>query len=289
MQIKSLELRARAVVEGLFSGLHRSPYHGFSVEFTEYRQYSSGDDLRYLDWKLYARSDRYYIKRFEDETNLRCHLLVDNSRSMSFGTLGHSKEDYAKTLAATLSYFLTQQRDAVGLLRFSEQVDEFLPARYRQGHFRRLVISLEQTPSGSSSGVIAALEEAAERIRKRGLFLVLSDFLTNVDELQSRLGFLRAGGNEVAVFQILDPGEVDFPFDSPAMFYDVETGQELYIDPQQARQQYQRRLTQHLENVDRICLGLGVDHFQIQTDQPLEMALLHFLQTRTRVTQTRRT
>lgn len=288
MQIRSLELRAKSVVEGFFTGLHRSPYHGFSVEFTEYRQYTPGDDLRYLDWKLFARSDRYYIKRFEDETNLRCHLLVDNSQSMSFGSLGYTKADYAKTLAATFAYFLTTQRDAVGMIRFSEEVDEFIPARYRVGQLRRVLVSLEHTTSGASTGIIRALEEAAERIRKRGLFVVLSDFLTDVDELRSRLGYLRAGGNEVSIFQILDPAEVTFDFGEPTLFLDAETGRELYIDPQAARAEYQRRLNEHLDRVSEICDQLGVSITRLTTDIPLERALFDFLQTRLRVTQTRR-
>lgn len=288
MQIQSLELRAKAVVEGFFNGIHRSPYHGFSVEFTEYRQYSPGDDLRYLDWKLFARTDRYYIKRFEDETNLRCHLIVDNSRSMSFGQVGYSKEDYAKTLAATLAYFLITQRDAVGLLRFSEGVDEFIPARYRQGQLRRLLTSLENISTGTSSGIIAALEEAAERVRKRGMFVVVSDFLTDVDALQSRLGYLRAGGNEVAVFQVLDPTEVSFEFNEPALFLDAETGREVYVDPKQAREKYQARLNEHLARVEQICQQLGIHISRLTTDQPLELALLDFLEIRMRVTQTRR-
>lgn len=288
MQIQSLELRAKSVVEGFFTGLHRSPFQGFSVEFTEYRQYSPGDDLRYLDWKLFARSDRYYIKRFEDETNLRCHILIDNSQSMSFGTLPYTKADYAKTLAATLCYFLTTQRDAVGLLRFSDGVDEFIPARYRVGQLRRILVSLERTPEGTASGIIKALEETAERVRKRGMFVVLSDFLTDVDELQSRLGYLRSGGNEVVVFQLFDPAEITFDFKEPALFYDVESQRELYIDPQQARAEYQRRMNEHLGNVSAMCQQLGIHFAQLRTDQPIEMALVDFLQTRQRVTPTRR-
>ena len=142
MQVKSLELRAKSVVEGFLSGMHRSPYHGFSVEFTEYRQYTPGDDLRYLDWKLFARSDRYFVKRFEDETNLRCYIVADLSRSMGFGSLEYTKADYAKTCAATLAYFLTTQRDGVGLLTFDQKVDELLPARHRPGHFQRLLAAL---------------------------------------------------------------------------------------------------------------------------------------------------
>src|SRR6266496_2498866 len=158
MSIRNLELRAKVVVEGFWNGLHRSPYHGFSVEFTEYRQYSPGDDPRYLDWRLYARSDRYYIKKFEDETNLRCQLLVDNSRSMTYGSLDYSKAQYANTLAATLAYFLYLQGDAVGLLTFDEKIREYLPARHRTGHLRHLMLRLEQPAGGSATDLTAPLE-----------------------------------------------------------------------------------------------------------------------------------
>jgi len=287
MQIKSLELRAKAVVEGFFNGLHRSPYHGFSVEFTEYRQYAPGDDLRYLDWKLFARSDRYYVKQFEDETNLRCHILLDNSRSMGFGSLGYTKSDYAKTLAATLSYFLYAQQDAVGLFRFSEGVDDYIPARYRNGQLRRILVSLEKESSGSSSAIVTALEEAAARVRKRGLFVLISDFLAPIEDLESRLAYLRAGRNEVTVFQILDPAELALDFDDPVLFQDMESGQELYIDPVVARKEYQEKLTAHLKQVAECCERLGVSITQLSTEDSIEKALPEFLRTRLQVSQTR--
>src|SRR5262245_49550136 len=169
MRIKSLELRARLVVEGFLSGLHRSPYHGFSVEFTEYRQYTVGDDLRFLDWRLYARSDRYYIKRFEDETNLRCHLLVDLSRSMAYSSLEYSKAAFAKTAAATIAHLLTLQRDAVGVITFNDTIQEYVQARYRQGHFHRVLVALDRSPSGSGTDLEAPLEQVARVAHKRGL------------------------------------------------------------------------------------------------------------------------
>lgn len=288
MQVKSLELRAKSVVEGFLSGMHRSPYHGFSVEFTEYRQYTPGDDLRYLDWKLFARSDRYFVKRFEDETNLRCHILLDNSRSMTYGSLPYTKADYAKTVAATLAYFLYSQRDAVGLFRFSEGLDEYIPARYRLGHLQQLLISLEQPSGGASTGIIQAMEEAAAHVRGRGMFVVISDFLTPLEDLETRLGYLRAGRNEVTVFQVLDPAELDFPFSEPSRFQDAETGRELYVDPQKARAQYQEKLNAHLQAVESICHKLGVTISRLSTDTPVEVALGDFLQARLRVTQTRR-
>src|SRR5580698_1362110 len=175
MAVRNLELRARMVVEGFWHGLHRSPYHGFSVEFTEYRAYSPGDDPRYLDWKLVGRTDRYFIKKFEDETNLRCHLLVDSSRSMTFGTRGYTKADYARTLAATLGYFLAQQGDATGLLTFDERVREYLPARHRPGHLRHLMLALEKPATGSATDLAAPLRRIAELTQKRGLIVLISD------------------------------------------------------------------------------------------------------------------
>src|SRR6266436_1681360 len=176
MSIRNLELRARVVVEGFWNGLHRSPYHGFSVEFSEYRQYAEGDDPRYVDWRVYARSDRYFIKKFEDETNLRCYLLADNSRSMGFSSLSYTKAEYAATLAATLAYFLYLQGDAVGLLTFDEQIREYLPARHRTGHLRRLMLALEKSPGGEATNLSAALKRVVQLIRKRGLLVLLSDF-----------------------------------------------------------------------------------------------------------------
>src|SRR3954470_3366136 len=162
MSIRSLELRARAVVEGFWNGLHRSPYHGFSVEFTEYRLYTPGDDLRYLDWRVFARSDRYFIKKFEDETNLRCHLLVDQSQSMAYGSLTYTKAHYAATLAATLAYFLHQQGDAVGLLSFDERVRDYLPARRRTDHLRQVMLALEKPAGGRATDLVAPLDRVAQ-------------------------------------------------------------------------------------------------------------------------------
>src|ERR1022692_639949 len=218
MAIRSLELRARVVVEGFWNGLHRSPYHGFSVEFTEYRQYSPGDDTRYLDWRLYARSDRYYLKKFEDETNLRCHLLVDQSRSMSYGSLDYSKLDYARTLAATLAWFLNGQGDAVGLFTFAERVRDYLPARHRHGHLRQLMLALEREPAGRATNLTEPLRRVAELARKRGLIVLISDLLAPVGELESHLARLTAAGHELVIFQVLDPNEIAFNFPNAMLF-----------------------------------------------------------------------
>ncbi|MCU0877544.1 MAG: DUF58 domain-containing protein [Pirellulaceae bacterium] len=282
MRIKNLEVRARLVVQGFLSGLHKSPYHGFSVEFTEYRQYTPGDDLRYLDWRLFARTDRYYLKRFEDETNLRCHLLVDLSRSMGYGSLAYDKAQYAKTAAATIGYFLTLQRDAIGLVAFDAEIQEVLPARYRPGHLHRLLLALERSPGGKSTNLADPLEQIAQTATKRGLVILLSDLLAPVESIEKQLGYLRSRGHEVVVLRILDPAEVAFPFAEAAQFEDLETGRELYVDPESVRARYRERFNAHAGELARVCNRAGIDLYTLQTDQPLELALFDLLNSRLR-------
>ncbi len=284
MRIGNLELRAKAVVEGFFSGLHRSPYHGFSVEFSEYRQYANGDDLRHLDWRLFARSDRYYVKRFEEETNLRCYLLVDMSRSMGFGSpaLGYNKAEYAKTAAATFAYFLSLQRDAVGLVTFDETLQEFLPARFRPGHLHRVMLALERSLAGSATNLGPPLEQIARTAAKRGMIVLISDLLAPIDSLETQLGYLRSRGHEVAVMRVLDPAEIDFRFQEPVLFEDLESGRELYVDPRAARERYLERFAEHAAAISRACSRLGIDEFRLATDRPLELALFDFLAARMR-------
>ena len=283
MRIKSLHLRAKIVVQGFLSGLHRSPHHGFSVEFSEYRQYSPGDDPRYLDWRLYARSDRYFIKRFEEETNLRCHILVDMSRSMGFGSIDYTKMEYARTVAATLAYFLAMQRDAVGLVTFDQEIAEYVPARYRPGHLHRLMVALERAVAGTSTDLSAPLERIAATVRKRGMIVLVSDLLADVGKLHTQLGYLRSQGHEVVLLRVLDPAELNFDFTKAALFEDMESGKNLYIDPAAAKLQYQKNFTRHSAGIERTCRELGIDLYQLPTAQPLELALFDFLQSRLRV------
>jgi uncharacterized protein (DUF58 family) len=280
MAIKNLELRARVVVEGFWHGLHRSPFHGFSVEFTEYRQYTDGDDPRYLDWRLYARSDRYFVKKFEDETNLRCHLLVDASRSMTYGSLSYTKSQYAHTLAATLGYFLYLQGDAVGLLTFADRIRDYLPARHRTGHLRHLMLALERPATGAATDLIAPLQRVIELVNKRGLMVLISDLLAPIDALEKSLTSLDACGHEVLLFHLLDPAELNLAFDAPAMFRDIESGRDLYIDPAAARRDYQKKLAVHCAAIQSSCQRLGVGYHRLSTDRPLELALFDFLRQR---------
>jgi uncharacterized protein (DUF58 family) len=278
LAIRNLELRARVVVEGLWSGLHRSPFAGFSVEFTEYRQYVPGDDLRHLDWKVLGRTDREYMRKFEDETNLRCHLLVDHSGSMTFGSNGYPKSDYARTIAATLGTFMLQQRDMVGLTVFADGVAEHLPARWRHGHLRRLLAVLERLQPGTRTRLDTTLDEAARLFRKRSLVVLISDLLSPVDEWEGALGRLVAGGHDVRVLQVLDPAELTLEFGRAGQWEDLEDGRRLYLDPARARSAYRTRFAAHQESIHHALARRGVPHQLITTDQPLDLALLEWLQ-----------
>lgn len=280
MRIKSLEMRARVVVEGFWKGLHKSPYHGFSVEFSEYRPYTKGDDPRFIDWKVVARSDRVFIKKFEDETNLRCTLLVDQSQSMGYGSGGHSKADYAATLAATLAYFLMGQGDAVGLATFDEKPDQAIPARNRPGHLRRLMMRLEQAPRGQGTDLIAPLKAISELITRRGVFVLISDLLAPIEQLETHLGYLAAAGHDLVIFHTLDRAELEFTFEKATHFRDVETGEDLYIDPEVARAGYLKKLNAHLDALRGICDRNRIDYRVVPTDGPLELSLFDFIRHR---------
>ena len=282
MRIKSLQMRAKLAVEGFIKGIHRSPYHGFSVEFSEYREYSPGDDTRFIDWKLFARSDRYQVKRFEDETNLRCYLVVDASRSMGYTSGAYTKGAYARTAAATIAYFLSRQRDAVGLLTFDDKVTGYLPPRHRPGQLRRLMGMLEHEPQGHATDLTKPLDEIAATVRKRGLVILISDLLVPPDTLKTRLGYLKSRGHDVVMLRVLDPAEVHFTFENPSMFRDVESGRELYVDPDAVRGDYRRRFDEHAAQLSKACSDLGVEFQQIETDRPLELVLFDLLKARMR-------
>ena len=281
MRIRSLELRARVVVEGFWSGIHRSPYHGFSAEFSEYRQYTPGDDVRHIDWRVYARSDRFFIKKYEDETNLRCQLLVDGSRSMMYGSDPEvSKHHYAATMAATMGYFLSQQGDAMGVTRFDDTIRDYLPPRNKPGHLRRLMLSLEQPAEGRATDFGVPLERVAQMHDRRGMFVLLSDLLAPLEVLETRLGFLRARGHEVLVYQILDPRELDFAFENAAQFTSLESGRQHFIDPDAARKDYLEKFSAHQEAAAALCQRNGIDYFLSSTERPFDLALFDFLTSR---------
>jgi uncharacterized protein (DUF58 family) len=221
-RLGSMELKARTVVEGFLSGLHRSPYKGFSVEFAEYRQYLPGDDLTTLDWKVYARTDRHYVKKFEEETNLECHLLLDVSASMAYrGGAAMSKIEYGSVLAASLAYLMNRQRDASGLIQFDEKITARLPASARPGHLHAILLALERIVPGARSDLGRPLHQLADALGKRSLAVLISDLLDDPDRVVKGLKHLRFRGTDVIVFQLLDPHEIQFPFTGASKFTDV--------------------------------------------------------------------
>ncbi len=277
LAIRDLELRARTVMEGLASGLHRSPFSGFSSEFTEYRQYTPGDDLRYLDWKAYARIDRFYLKKFEDETNLRCLLILDTSRSMTFGSRGYTKLDYARTLAATLACFLHTQRDVVGLALFDQTVHHAVPPRWRAGHLGHVYAALAREPVARTTAMGAALDEVRQLCPKRTLIILLSDFLSPATEWSAPLAHLTAAGHDVRALQVLDPAELTLDFGHAAVWQDLESDQNLYVDPAQARATYLRNFEAHAREVRDALHRSGVPQQTVNIAEPLDLALRTFL------------
>lgn len=280
MAIQDLPWRARTVVDGLGSGLHRSPLHGFSVEFSEYRPFSEGDDPRTIDWKLVARSDRFYVKKYEDETNRRCYLVVDQSRSMAYGSLAYTKLDFARTLAATLSLHLIRQRDAVGLLTFGADVGEMLTARFRHGQWKRILGMLEGPASGDRTDLVKPLTEVAKLVSKRSLVLILSDFLVPIEPLLQPLSFLSARQHDVVLMRILDPNEVRFQADRPVMVQDLETRQERFVDPAAAQEHYANRFSEHARQLKDTAESLGIAFETFLTNEPLDAAMFRFLSQR---------
>lgn len=280
MAIRSLEMRARLVVDGFRTGLNKSSRHGFSVEFSEYRPYTQGDDPRFLDWKLYARTDRSYIRLFEDETNLRCYIALDISRSMSFGSGAYTKHDYARTMAASLAWLLNRQGDAVGLTLFDQHVQSVVPARYRPGQLRRLLVTLEHLPTGTDTQPAVALEDLAQRLHKRGLVILISDMLAPIGQIADGLRLLRGCQHDLVVFQLLDPAEMQLTFDGPCLFEDLESGRKIYSDPEKVRSAYLQKLSAHNQAIHRACEAIGAAFRQVTTDEPLELVLGEFLQAR---------
>ncbi len=281
-RLGTLELKARTVVEGFISGLHRSPFKGFSVEFAEYRQYIRGDDLSTIDWKVFARSDRYYVKKFEEETNLDCQLLIDVSRSMAYGSRGITKFEYAACLAASLGYLMNRQRDGVGLTAFDDRIVEALPASTRSGHLRSLLITLSRLALGTRTNVSKPLRQLADSMNRRGMVVLISDLLDDPDSIIRGLKHFQYRGTDVLVFHVLDPDELEFPFDRATRFEDLESGDEVMAVPELVRSHYLQRMGGLIDRYRRDLGAAGIDYQLLSTRQPLEMALLAYLSTRSR-------
>ncbi|MGE5243368.1 MAG: DUF58 domain-containing protein [Betaproteobacteria bacterium] len=281
-RLGTLDLKARTIVEGFLSGLHRSPFKGFSVEFAEYRQYMPGDDLSTIDWKVYARSDRYYVKKFEEETNLDCHVMLDISGSMGYGTRTMTKLAYGQCLAASLAYLMNRQRDAVGLTAFDEQIVTMLPASARPGHLHAALLTLDRLKVGRETNLSRPLHQLADSMSKRGMVVLISDLLDDPAEVIRALKHFQYRGTDVIVFQVLDPDELEFPFERATRFEDSETSEEVMAVPALVREHYLKAIGDLVERYRRELGSAGIDYTLMNTTQPLEFALLAYLSSRAR-------
>lgn len=279
-KVAKLELRARLVVEGYVSGLHRSPYRGFSVEFAEHREYAPGDDLRFLDWKVFGKSDRYYVKRYEEETNLLCHLVLDISESMDFGTEGVRKFDYAATCAAALAHLVVEQSDAAGLVLFDDDVRTILPPGNSSAHLKRVFESIENAKPTGNTDVGKVLVRVADQLRKRGLVVVISDLVGDVEQILRGLRQLRSRRHDVVVLQVLDPAEIEFPFEQMTLFEGLEQYEDLLAEPKSLRKAYLSRLDEFRTRLRAGCLAERIDVVEMSTRTPLDVALTSYLSRR---------
>ena len=307
-RLANIELKAKFVVEGFIAGLHKSPYHGFSVEFAEHRQYMPGDDLKYLDWKVLGRTDRYYIKQFEEETNLKSYLIVDASKSMSFKSAGTelsksstfkklfkkkeeissgkssiSKLEYATYLAASLSVLMHFQKDASGLVIYDESIKTFIPPRATSQNLKLILNQLANIQSSGQTNTASSLNSVAERIKRRGLVIIFSDLFDDQKAVINALKHFRYKKNEVIVFQILDPIEMSFAIDSPTIFKDLETNKELLSQPISVMNSYQEAIKEFIENYKTACLSNNMDYVLLSTETPFDTALMEYLTKRKRL------
>ncbi|MBC8145345.1 MAG: DUF58 domain-containing protein [bacterium] len=283
-RLATLELKARLVVEGFITGQHKSPYHGFSVEFAQHRQYMPGDEIRRIDWKVYGRTDRYYIKQYEEETNLKAWVIVDQSASMAFRTGDRiSKFEYAVSLAAALSLLMLRQQDAVGAAVYDTEVRGYLPPRSRPSYVQEILKLLTTASPAQGTGTARSLNVLAERVRRRGLVIILSDFFDDPDEVINALKHFRHKRNEVLVMQVLDPLERTFNFGADATFRDMETGEELVTQPFQIKQAYAEAMTAFTGRLKRECREHGIDYVLLDTSVPYDVALIEYLNKRRRI------
>jgi uncharacterized protein (DUF58 family) len=279
-RLRNMELRARVVVEGFLQGLHRSPYHGFSVEFAEYRQYIPGDAPRYVDWKVYAKTDRYYVKVFEEETNLKGVILLDKSASMGFAGKGISKLRWGSLLAAALAFLMIKQQDAAGLVLFDDAIRELIPARSVRGQLYQVLRSLEHVQPSDRTKVSEALHAVAERLRRRGLCILISDLFDDPEAVLRGLKHFRHRQHEVIVFHVLDDLERSFDYRDEARFVDLETQQEIRTQPWFVKREYQQRVEAWSRELAQRCREQFIDYIPMTTSTPFDRALLAYLNKR---------
>ena len=285
-RLAGMELVAHLVVEGFISGMHKSPYQGFSVEFVEHRQYMPGDEIRYIDWKVYGKRDRYYIKKFEEETNLKSYILLDTSGSMAFKDNGSSEKitklEYGCYLAASLSYLMLKQRDSVGLVVFDDQLRSYIPPRLGPTHLHALMSQLEDASPGGDTDISTTFHELAQRIVRRGLIIIISDLMDDPEKVLRSFKHFRHKKHEVIVFHVLDPAELTFPFSGPVLFRDLETQEQLSVEAELLRDEYLRQMNEFVSTYKNGCNANSIDYVQMDTSVPFDYALSLYLSMRKR-------
>ena len=280
-RIKDLDLLARSVVDGFINGLHRAPYFGASIDFAEHRGYVPGDDIRRVDWRLYARTDRYFVKQYEADTNANFSVLLDVSKSMSFASRGISKIDYAKFLGACLAYLSHRQRDRVGIITFDQEVVTYVPPSAK--HFSVLLHTLDRAKAERPGRLIPMLNLMAEHFKRRSIVALISDLYENPDDLVEALKPYRFMGNDLVVFHVLDPAEIEFPYEDPSRFVDLESGEEVPVVPEVFAAQYRKLMADHLEAIRAKCSEMRIDYVQLATSRPLDESLFSYLGNRERL------
>lgn len=282
-RVGNMELVARQVVEGFLTGRHRSPYHGFSVEYLDHRAYAPGDEIRSLDWKILARTDKYYVKLFEDETNLRAYILLDCSKSMGFKSGKLSKLDYGSYLAAALSYLMLHQNDSVGLILFDTEIRQFLGPKARPTQFRRILDILDEAPTGGDTNVGTVLHEVAERIHRRGLVVVISDLIDDETQIASGLHHFRHNNHEVIVCHVMDDAELTFPYDRLTRFKDMEGAGRVVANPKTLRNRYLARIQTFLDKIEASCFERDISYNLANTKESYDSFLAAYLEKRSRL------
>lgn len=283
-KLANMELVARLVVEGFITGLHKSPYHGFSVEFAEHRQYMPGDEIKHLDWKIYGKTDRYYIKQFEEETNLKAYILLDASRSMGYASDGKiNKLEYASYVAAALAQLMVQQRDAVGFTIYDEAIRLYMPPHATKQYLKEILRQLEILKPAGKTSTANSLHVIAERIKRRGLIIILSDLFDNPSEVMAALRHFRHKKNEVIVMQILDPLERSFAFGRDAVFKDIETSEEITTRPWHIQKAYQEGMRRFIDIYKKECREHNIDYVLLDTSTSFDTALFEYLHKRSKI------
>ncbi|MCB1195478.1 DUF58 domain-containing protein [bacterium] len=281
-QLQGLELKARLVVEGTVSGKHRSPFKGFSVEFAEHKSYYPGDDIRYIDWKLYAKTNKFFIKQFDEDTNLKTYILLDMSGSMNFGTEMNNKSEFGKFLTVALSYLMLAQRDSVGLLTFTHKIGAYIPPRNTMDHLHYIVTMLEQSTCSGSTGIAKALHYLANKIKRRGLIIIISDLIDRQQNVLSHLRYLHTMKHEIIVLHLVHPDELTLPYKGTVQFTHPERQDNLTTLPDRIRKNYSSRIQSFIEAYEQNCIHEGIDYHRIMTDNSLEDTVLRFIAKRKR-------